>query len=256
MERYQAILSYDGTEFAGFADQVGFRTVQGAIESALRELDWQGRRILVGGRTDAGVHAAGQVIAFDLEWRHSKEKLHAAINARLPNDVSIHQLAATRGDFHPRFQALRRCYRYRIFEAAWATPLEERFALRMRKMPDLTSLQEASQWLVGAQDFQAFGTAPRKGSHTRRKVFRAEWREASPYQWEFWIEADAFLYRMVRIIVGTLLQVGSGKRSMEDFQRLLQKPPQGKAGPAVPARGLCLMYILYPADVEKTGAAG
>jgi tRNA pseudouridine38-40 synthase len=254
MERYQANLSYDGTEFYGFADQRGFRTVQGVFESALQALEWGGRRILAGGRTDAGVHASGQVVAFDLEWRHGVNALQAAINARLPKDVSVLQLASTRSTFHPRYDAMRRRYRYRIFESAWTDPLEERYAMRVRRKPDIEVMQEAASSMLGSHDFCAFGTAPRKGSHTKRTVFRAEWKAQAQNQMEFWMEADAFLYRMVRITVGTLLQVGNGKRSIESFRRLLVQPVQGKAGPSVPPCGLCLMQILYPATSELGSA--
>ncbi|HZW05020.1 MAG TPA: tRNA pseudouridine synthase A, partial [Anaerolineaceae bacterium] len=115
MERYQVILAYDGTEFQGFQRQTGTRTVQSEIETALRRLGWQGRSILSAGRTDTGVHAAGQVIAFDLDWTHSPETLGRAMNAFLPSDVAVKAVRATAPDFHPRFDAVARCYHYRIY---------------------------------------------------------------------------------------------------------------------------------------------
>ncbi len=176
MERYQAILAYDGTSFWGFQAQPGFRTVEGELRSALGSLGWSGRTVLAGGRTDAGVHAEGQVAAFDLEWTHGPEELHRALNAILPKDISCRELQAAAPDFHPRYQALRRCYRYRIFSAAERDPLRERYALRVWPAPNFERMAEAAGRLPGKRDFRAFGSAPRQGSHTVRTVFRAEWQ--------------------------------------------------------------------------------
>jgi tRNA pseudouridine38-40 synthase len=250
LERYQATLAYDGTAFAGFQAQRGFRTVEGEVQSALRILGWQGRNLLSGGRTDAGVHAAGQVAAFDMEWPHPTDALQRALNANLPGDIACRALRTAAADFHPRYGAIRRCYRYRLLLAQWPDPLEERFALRVWPPPDDEAMADSALALCGKRDFRAFGTAPRKGSHTIRTVFRAEWKREGE-QLDFWIEADAFLFRMVRTIVGTLLQRGGGRRSPEEFQALLQTPPKGKSGPAAPACGLCLMRIDYPGGNGK-----
>jgi tRNA pseudouridine38-40 synthase len=252
LERYQAILAYDGTAFAGFQAQPGQRTVEGELQLALRKLGWQGRSLLAGGRTDTGVHAAGQVAAFDLDWHHPAIELQRALNAFLPADVSCRTLDRAAADFHPRYNALRRCYRYRLLLSEWPDPLEERFALRIWPAPDRRAMAAAAELLPGKQDFGAFGTAPREGSHTVRTVFRAEWLNTEPYL-DFWIEADAFLFRMVRTIVGTLLQTGSGRRPVEDWRLLLQTPPGQQAGPAAPAHGLCLMRIEYPAGMAAGG---
>jgi tRNA pseudouridine38-40 synthase len=245
MERYQAILAYDGTSFWGFQAQPDFRTVEGELRSALTNLGWSGRTLLSGGRTDAGVHAEGQVAAFDLEWPHRLEELQRALNALLPKDISCTSMRIAAADFHPRYMALRRCYRYRLFPAQWPDPLRERYALRVWPPPDAGRMAEAASELLGKRDFQAFGSAPRKGSHTVRMVFRAEWARPDD-SLEFWIEADAFLFRMVRTIVGTLLQVGDGRKSLEEFRALVRTPPQGRSAPPAPASGLCLMRIDYP----------
>jgi tRNA pseudouridine38-40 synthase len=249
MDRYQAVLSYDGTEFSGFESQLRARTVQGVLEKALEELGWQGRRILAAGRTDAGVHAAGQVIAFDLEWRHGSDALMAALNAQLPEDVGVQRVMRARADFHPRFDAQRRCYCYRVYIARQRDPLSARFMARLANRPDVVKMNEAAAVMIGAKDYHAFGTAPRKGSHTRRIVFRAEWLEPESNRLEFWIEANAFLYRMVRITVGTLLQIGRGDRSIESLRQLMDPDSDIHAGPAAPAQGLCLEKIVYPEDV-------
>jgi tRNA pseudouridine38-40 synthase len=245
VERYQATIAYDGTAFRGFQSQPDFRTVEGEIRSALAALGWRGATLPCGGRTDAGVHAAGQVVAFDLEWRHPAGELQRALNALLPDDISCPALKSAAPDFHPRYDALRRCYRYRLILEPWPDPLRERYALRVWPAPDAKRMAVAAAELAGKHDFGAFGSAPREGSHTVRTVHRAEWA-AGESEWEFWIEADAFLFRMARTIVGTLLQVGSGCRDPEEFLDLLATPPRGRAAPPAPGRGLCLMRIEYP----------
>jgi tRNA pseudouridine38-40 synthase len=254
VERYQATIAYDGTAFWGFQAQPDFRTVEGELRSALGSLGWRGGTLLAGGRTDTGVHAAGQVIAFDLEWRRAAEELQRALNALLPDDVSCPALRRAAADFHPRYHALRRCYRYRLYPAPWPDPLRDRFALRVWPAPDAERMAEAAQALLGKHDFGAFGSAPREGSHTVRTVLRAEWRRKED-ELEFWIEADAFLFRMARRITGTLLQIGSGRRKGTDIPALLIAPvsreresPRMRAAPPAPARGLCLMRIEYPGE--------
>jgi tRNA pseudouridine38-40 synthase len=245
MARYQATIAYDGTAFWGFQAQPGFRTVEGELRSALGTLGRSDEPILAGGRTDAGVHAAGQVIAFDLAWAHTTAELQRALNALLPEDIACPALHSAADDFHPRYHALKRCYRYRVISAPWPDPLRERYALRVWPAPDVEAMAAAARDLPGKKDFGAFGSAPREGSHTVRTVFRAEWLRKDG-DLEFWIEADAFLFRMVRTITGTLLQVGNGRYSGEAFQALLAIPRKGRAAPPAPAHGLCLMQIEYP----------
>ncbi len=250
MARYQATIAYDGTAFRGFQAQPGFRTVEGELRSALGTLGRRDEPLLAGGRTDAGVHAAGQVIAFDLAWAHPAGELQRALNALLPDDIACPELRSAADDFHPRYHALKRCYRYRVITAPWPDPLRERYALRVWPAPDVDAMAGAARDLPGKRDFGAFGSAPREGSHTVRTVLRAEWLRKDE-DLEFWIEADAFLFRMVRTITGTLLQVGSGRYSGEAFHALLATPfpasrGQGKAAPPAPAHGLCLMQIEYP----------
>ncbi len=245
MARYQATIAYDGTAFWGFQAQPGFRTVEGELRSALGTLGRPDEPLLAGGRTDAGVHAAGQVIAFDLEWNHPVEELQRALNALLPDDIACPALGSAAEDFHPRYHALKRCYRYRVIAAPWPDPLRERYALRVWPAPDADAMAAAARDLLGKKDFGAFGSAPREGSHTVRTVLRADWLRQSEAL-EFWIEADAFLFRMVRTIAGTLLQLGSGRRTRDSLRGLLEIPPQGRSAPPAPAHGLCLMRIEYP----------
>jgi tRNA pseudouridine38-40 synthase len=249
MARYQATIAYDGTAFWGFQAQPGFRTVEGELRSALATLGRLEEPLLAGGRTDSGVHAVGQVIAFDLEWQHPIEELQRALNALLPDDISCPALRLAPNDFHPRYQAVRRCYRYKVIAAPFPDPLRERYALRVWPAPDMGRMAAAAQALAGKHDFRAFGSAPHEGSHTVRTVHRVEWKRDTD-ELELWIEADAFLFRMVRTIVGTLLQVGGGRVPVETFRALLGEPPKGRAAPPAEARGLCLMRIDYPGGGE------
>jgi tRNA pseudouridine38-40 synthase len=246
VERYKVIVAYDGTEFAGFQFQAGVRTIQGVIEEALRGLDWKGAHLLAAGRTDTGVHALGQVVAFDLAWPHPPEALAMALNARLPGSVRCRDVEPAAKEFHPRYSARQRTYRYRIIESRQADPLGERYAWRIWPMLEHGSLRRASAAIVGRKDFAAFGRPPHHNGKTVRHVMQADWRRVED-QLEFTIQADAFLYRMVRMLVGSLVRVGQGRLAEADFLDLLMQPAAGRGGPAAPAKGLCLMRIDYAA---------
>ncbi|MGA2112457.1 MAG: tRNA pseudouridine(38-40) synthase TruA [Anaerolineales bacterium] len=242
--RFKLILAYDGGPFEGFQYQCGHRTVQGEIETALRSLGWRARHILSAARTDSGVHAVGQVVAFDLEWAHSTGELARALNAALPREIACREVEIVRPDFHPRFDAAGRRYRYRIYQAPGRDPLLDRFAWQVWPGLDLERVQRVSRSLVGEHDFRAFGSAPRCGGNTFRRVGRAEW-ETDDKQLSFWMEANAFLFRMVRMTVGSVVRLGQGRISEDEFLGLLREPEQGRGGPAAPARGLCLMGVDY-----------
>ncbi len=252
VERYQVIVAYDGTDFAGFQIQAGARTVQAELEDALRDLGWSGRHLLAAGRTDSGVHALGQVVAADLEWPHPAEALRDALNARLPGSVRVRAAAKVGSTFHPRYSARRRTYRYRLIESPLANPLAERFAWRVWPALDRNALAQASAAVLGEWDFAAFGSAPRRGGITVRRVLRTEWQPAGE-GFEFTITANAFLYRMVRMLVGSLVRVGQGRLTSGEFTELLVAPGRGHGGPAAPARGLCLLNIDYD---DTTAAEG
>jgi len=159
MARYQINLAYDGTEFQGSQRQGRKRTVQLEVENALQRLGWTGKSILLAGRTDAGVHASGQSAAFDLDWQHSLIDLKNAINAILPVDISVVSIARVRNDFHPRFDAAARRYRYNIYCQAERDPLKDRYAWRLEKPADLRLLKTAAKALLGTHDFSEFGRA-------------------------------------------------------------------------------------------------
>lgn len=244
MERYQVILAYDGTDFSGFQRQAKARTVQMVVESALRQLGWQDKSLLAAGRTDTGVHASGQVIAFDMEWRHSTENLLRAINASLPQDIVAREVHIVGTNFHPRYDALSRCYQYRLFCDQVRDPLHERFAWRVWPEVKWTSLIKAASSLPGKHDFAAFGTPPRTGGSTVRTVLQAGWEEEGPYL-IFEIVAEAFLYHMVRHLVHLQVMIGQGNQELGIIPRYLvgdiNSPPVGLA----PPNGLVLTRVDY-----------
>jgi len=253
MERYQIILAYDGTDFVGSQRQASSRTVQGELENALRSLGWDKRTVYLAGRTDSGTHASGQVAAFDLDWQHSLDDLRNALNANLPADIAVQEVKIAAAKFRPRFDAASRRYRYRLFCQDVRDPLRERYAWRVwPPVADLTPL--AVIWLC-AHDFAAFGSPPKPGGSTLRTVLFAEWQNHGD-EWTFEIQADAFLYRMVRRLVYVQVAAGQGRVQAETLVRALQ----GKLGassrgvsrgiqdvPAglAPASGLTLVEVRY-----------
>ncbi len=245
MTVYKLTLAYDGTDFEGF-QRLGRdrRTVQGVLEDALRRLGWQGRSLRAAGRTDAGVHARGQVVDFDLDWKHSLDLLVTALNAHLPDDVAVVGAEVAAPGFHPRFSARCRRYRYRLLCSPTRDPLQERFAWRIWPEPDFDMMQRAAGLLVGERDFGAFGASPVPGGHTVRRVLRASWQRWDA-MWEFEIEANAFLHRMVRRLVAALVDVGMGRRHVGDLEAALAGPALPWQGKIAPARGLCLECVLY-----------
>jgi tRNA pseudouridine38-40 synthase len=245
MVRYKVILAYDGTVFAGMQRQTNARTVQGEVENALRQIGWEGNSLLVAGRTDAGVHASGQVVAFDLDWQHSPQKLCQAINANLPSEIAAQQVNQAGEDFHPRFDATGRTYQYTILCTSVRNPLMERYAWRVWPKPDFGNLQTCAAELVGVHDFAAFGTPHKPGGATIRQVFDAGWQILED-ELVFTVTANAFLYHMVRRLVSSQLDTGLGKVSLEAFKQNLSSPA-GMIQGLAPAHGLCLMAVTYPA---------
>jgi tRNA pseudouridine38-40 synthase len=243
MAHYQITLAYDGTHFLGFQRSGRLRTVQGEVEAALRALGWRERIILSAGRTDAGVHASGQVIAFDLEWNHGAQALGKALNARLPEDVAVQDCREAGADFHPRYDATRRTYQYRIYAQPERNPLLERYAWRVWPAPETQRLHLAAERLLGTHDFAAFGTPPRTGGSTVRTVYHAAW-QSTPQGLVFEVSANAFLYHMVRRLVFWQVLTGQGRLSLEQLA-LAVDAAQALTPGLAPPQGLTLVEVCY-----------
>jgi tRNA pseudouridine38-40 synthase len=249
--RYRAVVAYDGTDYFGFQRQASAPTIQGTIEAALLQVTRQPATILGAGRTDAGVHATGQVIAFDVEWKHPPRDLERALNATLPNAIAVRTLEVADRAFHPRFDARSRLYEYTLYAAPVRQPLRERFGwhLYTREALDIEAMQRAASSLMGVHDFATFGRPP-QGESTTREVLRSELSLMAQPDPEtqvvrYVIEANAFLYRMVRRIVGALAQVGGGKLSPEAFEAALQAADETCLNHMASASGLCLAKVSY-----------
>jgi tRNA pseudouridine38-40 synthase len=247
--RFRATVEYDGTEFAGFQLQPGARTVQGELEAALARLSGGNRQPVDGaGRTDAGVHATGQVIAFTYAGRLSAAALTEALNGLLPPDVAIRDVRRAPAGFHPRYAARYREYRYTILDGP-RSPLRERTALRVRTRLDAGAMARAATAFEGRHDFSAFGGADPQPIRTIHhvRVRRAGDRITID------VRADAFLRGMVRRIVAALLAVGRGKLSETAIAGLLAAPEPALDGLAAPAQGLCLRrVVLGRRRIEQT----
>jgi tRNA pseudouridine38-40 synthase len=253
MARYQLTLAYDGTDFFGSQRQANKRTVQGELEKALCKLGWTGRSVIMAGRTDTGVHATGQVAAFDLDWSHSDEELVRALNAALPADMAVHQARMVHAKFHPRFDALSRCYRYKLFCQPVRHPIRERFAWRVWPTINSEVLTETAKLFIGTHDFSAFGSPTTPTGGTVRTVMNAGWSQSrdAEDEWHFEVQADAFLYRMVRRLVFVQAAVAQGKVSAEAIahsfveraaaEKRTERLPAGLA----PAHGLTLVEVAY-----------
>jgi tRNA pseudouridine38-40 synthase len=244
MARYQVILAYDGTGFTGSQIQASSRTVQGELERALRNLGWSGRSVIMAGRTDTGVHATGQVAAFDFEWRHSTQKLLNALNADLPADLAVKDLKAAGTDFHPRFDAVSRRYRYRLICDPIRDPLREKFVWRVWPDVDGNALKRNAKIFLGTHDFAAIGSPTTPKGTTVRTVTRSEWRILPDGEWQFEVQADAFLYRMVRRLVFVQVAVAQGRCPVGKVEHALEKQGKLLAGLA-PAHGLTLVNVTY-----------
>jgi len=243
MARYQVILAYDGTLFKGFQRQGNKRTVQAEVEAALSRLGWQGDRILAAGRTDSGVHASGQVIAFDLEWVHGREALLRALNSNLPLDISAWKVVEVTVDFHPRYHARQRSYQYSIYCQEERNPLLERYAWRVWPPVERDLLEKAAQLLCGTHDFSAFGAPVRPKGTTNRTIYRAVWDEHAQGL-RFEVAANAFLYHMVRRMVFLQALVGQRRLNLDEFEMGVVKAQPQPPGLA-PAHGLVLSEVLY-----------
>ena len=239
MASARLLLEYDGTEFAGWARQPGERTVQEEVERALATVARTQLPVTVAGRTDRGVHAWGQVASYEGEPVSVD-----GLNALLPSDVAALACEPVPDGFDARRDARSRTYCYRLLTRQPRSAFEHRRALHWRHAVDEDALAACAAALVGTHDFTAF--TPTESYHVRfkRDVLRAEWRAQGDVL-EFWIEADTFMRNMTRVLVGTMLEVGGGRRSVEDFVSLLEGAPRERAGVTAPPHGLYLASVRY-----------
>lgn len=243
-KRFAATVSYDGTEFAGSQRQPNGRTVQQELETAALALFGVPTRVELAGRTDSGVHAIGQVAAFTAETRLEANAVGRALNAHLPEDVAVRGLRVAPEGFDPRRWARRRWYRYTVATGEARQPLTRRTAWHVEGNLDVPAMQRAAEALAGRQDFLSCSGRLEEGRISVRTVFKAGWHSES-CALLFDIEADAFLPRMVRRLTGSLVRVGRGSQTVEEFVRLLRQAEPGNLAHTAPAHGLCLQRVWY-----------
>lgn len=244
MRNLKLLVEYDGTDFHGFQRQAGDRTVQEELERAAVRVCRDVTHVTGAGRTDAGVHAIGQVVNFRTANRIPIERVALAFNSVLPSDVAVREAEEVDLAFHARRHARLRVYRYRLLHSAVPSPLRARYTYRVSGELNLERMNQAAQALVGEHDFRAFCCRGGDSGPTRRDLTRIEGQRQGD---EIVIEmaAPSFLYRMVRTIVGVLLEVGQGRKGPEDVVRMLRTGERDVDCAVVPPQGLCLVAVYY-----------
>ena len=242
---YRLILSYRGAAYAGWQRQTNALAVQQVVEKALAELLGQEVLIHGAGRTDAGVHARGQVAHFELSDAFPPSGLVHGTNHGLPSDIRV--IAAERmcDEFHARKSARAKTYSYRLRRAAVLSPLDAPYTVGLGQELDLVALRTASAYLVGRHDFTSFALSGGSHRDPHRRIFATSWRRRGD-ELLFRVVGDGFLRGMVRSLVGTLIEIGQGRRSPEEMQELLAGHPRSAAGPTAPAHGLTMERVFYP----------
>jgi tRNA pseudouridine38-40 synthase len=244
MRTFKLMLSYDGTNYAGWQSQVDQPTVQGALEAVLLRITGEPVRTTASGRTDAGVHALAQVVSFQSETHLSEEVLLRAIRAYLPTDVAAASLELAADNFHAIRSAVRKRYRYLLAEGPEHSVFRRHYEWAYPSELDVSAMTEAAALLVGEHDFASFASSGSERKSSVRTIYELSVvRDGKQVRIE--VEANGFLYNMVRNIVGTLVEVGRGAQRPEWVAGVLSKQDRRAAGPTAPPQGLCLVRVDY-----------
>ena len=236
-------LTYDGTRFVGWQRQADGESIQGLIEEALAPIEGAAVTVHGAGRTDAGVHALGQVASVRVACTHDTATLTRALNARLPADVRILAIDEQRDDFHARYSARSKCYRYQMQTSPIVGPFEHRYVWHLPQPLDVAAMREAAAAIIGTHDFAAFQSAGSAVRDTVRTVTRSALVDGALLTYE--ICGSGFLRHMVRAIVGTLVEVGEGRRTVPDAAALIERRTRADAGRTAPPHGLFLVGVVY-----------
>lgn len=238
-------IAYDGTRFCGYQSQINGLAVQDVVEEALSDLFGHPVRTMSASRTDTGVHAEGNVAVFDEETRIAPEKIAFAVNARLPEDIRVVQSMRVPDTFHPRFQSTVKTYSYHILNRTHPDPLRRNTEFHYYYPLDSEKMDAAAKLIVGEHDFSSFCASGFSSKTTVRTIYDAGvTRDGSRIV--FRVTGNGFLYNMVRILAGTLIEIGTGKYPPSDMTRILKACDRSEAGPTAVAKGLVLERIVYP----------
>jgi tRNA pseudouridine38-40 synthase len=243
MRNVKLTLEYHGARFAGWQVQPNGRTVQQVVQDAIAAVTGEKVDVIGSGRTDSGVHATGQVASFRTDSAIPAANLMHAINTKLPADVAVVGAGDVPEDFHARYSARAKTYRYSILNRPVRSPLEHDRSCRVDRPLDVAAMRAAAECLIGEHDFAAFQSKP-DGKPTVRTITRLGVVRDGPMV-QLWVTADGFLYNMVRAIAGTLIEVGLGKRPASGMPALVASRDRSQAGPTAPPQGLCLVEVLY-----------
>lgn len=245
MRNIKLVIEYDGTNYHGWQVQPNALTIQEVIENKIEIMTQQRVRLTACGRTDAGVHALGQVASFQTSSPIPVDGLRRGLNSLLPADIIIKSAQEVDEHFHPQFGAKRKTYRYVILNRELPSAIYRNYSWHLSKPLDVAAMQDASRNLIGRQNFSSFQAADPEPIDPVREVLKAEWSVEKQIFFCFTIEADGFLKHMVRNIVGTLVEVGKGKISREEFQKILCARDRRRAGMTAPPQGLFLLEVKY-----------
>ena len=246
IQRWRCLCAYDGTDYTGWQKQPTQNSVQNRIENALSKIFPGPVRTIGAGRTDAGVHAKGQVFHFDQEWKHGEEKMLQALRAHLPSDISPRKVKEVTPSFHALSSAKGKRYLYRAVPG-WAMPQEERFCLSLKNQNlDIGAMKKAARFLVGKHDFTAFAAS--RGKEEKEDPVKEIWIfeiNQNENEIQFLVEGSGFLYKMVRSMVGGLFEVGRGRIKIDTINKILQSRRRTEVVVSAPAKGLCLEKVYY-----------
>lgn len=248
-KNYKMIISYDGTRYYGWEHQPDKDTIQGKLETVIfrmcdEKIKIEDLKLIGAGRTDAGVHARGMVANIFLDVNMTPEEIRDYMNRYLPDDIAVNEVREASPRFHARYNAVGKTYRYTCFAGPVKTIFDRRYITRLDFMPDIARMQEAAGYLQGQHDYASFCTNPRMKKSTVRIVDKIEITSRRGYIY-FTFHGTGFLHNMVRVLVGTLLEVGRGAMEPGQVIEIMEARDRRLAGPTAPAQGLCLMEVDY-----------
>lgn len=237
-------LAYDGTLYHGFQRQINAISIQEVLERTLHRVYGEVTGVTGSGRTDSGVHARGQVVNYYAPFEIPVDRISYALNSVLPYDIRVLSAEIVSKEFHARFDARSKVYSYTVDQAEFHSVLSRLYSYHLPGPLDVKKMNQASKYFLGKHDFSAFCSSKSCVKNKEREIKKAFWEEEG-HILRFIIEADGFLYNMVRIIVGTLLEIGKGRMNIRDISEIIASGHRQAAGPTVPARGLCLEKVYY-----------